>query len=147
MFEFIKKYFCKERTEVPSFNPVAEDVVEETIGEPASLLLWSLENEVERWEKGTYHYQGGCGAETVKDTSTGKSYTVSLQPIFSWGTNPDTIIYSSKLIYFPWMNEVERKVLGKAVHTLYQTLHKREREEKNAQQREEMFKEFGRSDE
>ena len=47
MFEFIKKYFCKERTEVPSFNPVAEDVVEETIGEPASLLLWSLENEVE----------------------------------------------------------------------------------------------------
>ena len=42
------------------------------------------------------------------------------------------------------MNDTEKKMCGEAMYKLYLALDKKEQEEKNAQQREEMFKEFGR---
>ena len=81
MFDFIKRYFSKNEQGTQSSMP-EENVAEETIGEPASLLLWSLENEKDRWERGEWVWSHACGDMSLKDKITGKEYGVCISPVY-----------------------------------------------------------------
>ena len=78
---------------------------------------------------------------TLKDKRTGKAYKVLA---YSQYHQAGHFSYTYSLAGFPWMNSKEKAVIGKVAYMVYQKLEKQARESMHAQQREEMFKEFGR---